>query len=65
MRTQEGWIYLSVVLDLFSSRVIGWALDALMTTDLAIRAPRQAINRHKSASCVPPPRRSRQSVLLR
>ena len=35
--TREGWLYLSVVLDLHSRRVIGWAVSNRMKRDLAIR----------------------------
>ena len=36
--TPEGWLYLAVLLDLYSRRVIGWALSTRMTQDLAIAA---------------------------
>jgi putative transposase len=36
--TAEGWLYLAVVLDLHSRRVIGWAVGDRMKRDLAIRA---------------------------
>jgi len=32
--TWEGWLYLAVVLDLFSRRVVGWAMSSRMTTEL-------------------------------
>lgn len=32
--TQEGWLYLSVVLDLYSRKVVGWAMSSRMTTSL-------------------------------
>lgn len=41
--TQEGWLYLAVVLDLHSRRVIGWAVSNRMKRDLAIRALNMAI----------------------
>jgi len=41
--TREGWVYLSVVLDLFSRRIIGWNLDARMTAKLAVTALKRAI----------------------
>ncbi|WP_373687857.1 IS3 family transposase [Gluconobacter sp. P5B12] len=41
--TREGWVYLAVVLDLFSRRVIGWNLDVRMTADLATTALQRAI----------------------
>ncbi|MDP5084338.1 MAG: IS3 family transposase [Yoonia sp.] len=41
--TREGWLYLAVILDLHSRRVIGWALSNRMKRDLAIRALKMAI----------------------
>ena len=43
IRTQEGWLYLAVILDLHSRRVIGWAVSNRMKRDLAIRALNMAI----------------------
>jgi transposase InsO family protein len=34
--TDEGWCYLAVILDLFSRSVVGWALDATLTTQLPL-----------------------------
>lgn len=36
--TSEGWLYLAVILDLYSRRVIGWAVSNRMKRDLAVRA---------------------------
>jgi len=41
--TREGWLYLAVVLDLYSRRVIGWAVSNRMKKDLAIRALKMAV----------------------
>ncbi|WP_420911456.1 IS3 family transposase [Sulfitobacter noctilucae] len=41
--THEGWLYLAVILDLHSRRVIGWAVSNRMKRDLAIRALSMAI----------------------
>jgi len=41
--TQEGWLYLAVVLDLYSRRVIGWSVSNRMKRDLAIRALDMAV----------------------
>ncbi len=41
--TREGWLYLAVILDLHSRRVIGWAVSDHMQRDLAIRALKMAI----------------------
>jgi putative transposase len=41
--TDEGWLYLAVILDLYSRRIVGWAMDARMTHDLVERALRMAL----------------------
>lgn len=43
----EGWLYLAVVLDLFSRQVVGWSMKAQMTSDLAINALLMAVWRRK------------------
>jgi len=40
---REGWLYLAVVIDLFSRRVVGWAVGDRLHRDLAISALRKAI----------------------
>jgi len=51
--TNEGWLYLAVVIDLFSRRVIGWAASDRMKKDLAIRALDMAVRlRNPSPSCI-------------
>lgn len=47
IRTHEGWLYLSVVIDLFSRRVVGWSAQPRMTTDLALQALLAAVWRRK------------------
>ena len=42
--TQQGWIYLAVVIDLYSRRVVGWSMDRRMKKALVIRALMMAIN---------------------
>jgi len=34
--TNEGWLYLSVILDLFSRQVVGWAMSDRLTADFVI-----------------------------
>lgn len=41
--TQEGWLYVATVLDLFSRRIIGLAMSDRMTTDLVANALQQAL----------------------
>jgi len=44
LRTREGWMYLAVVMDLYSRRIVGWALDKRMTQALVSRAMIKAIH---------------------
>lgn len=41
--TREGWLYLAVVMDLYSRKVVGWAMSDRMTDDLAVRALMMAL----------------------
>jgi putative transposase len=41
--TREGWLYLAVVIDLFSRRVIGWSVGDRLHRSLALAALRQAL----------------------
>lgn len=45
--TVEGWLYVAVVLDLFSRRIVGWSMKACMTADLVIDALIMAIWRRR------------------
>ena len=47
IRTDEGWLYLAVVLDLFSRRVVGWAMAARMTRELTIAALKMAVRQRQ------------------
>jgi putative transposase len=51
--TTEGWLYLAVVIDLFSRRVVGWAVSDRMKKDLAIRALEMAVRlRNPPKGCI-------------
>ena len=41
--TAEGWLFLAVVLDLFSRMVVGWSMAAIQDATLVINALRMAI----------------------
>jgi putative transposase len=41
--TAEGWLYVAVVLDLYSRRVVGWAMQAAMTSQLVTDALMMAL----------------------
>ena len=43
--TLEGWLFLAVVVDLFSRRIVGWAMDATMTSRLVVDALVMAVSR--------------------
>lgn len=48
--TREGWLYLAVVMDLYSRRIVGWALASTQDTTLVLAALQMAIGRrHPSA----------------
>ena len=43
LATAQGWVYLAVVLDLFSRKVVGWALSHSLATELVSEALRRAV----------------------
>ncbi len=47
LRTDEGWLYLAVVIDLWSRAVIGWSMSPRMTAQLTCDALRMALWRRK------------------
>lgn len=44
LKTNEGWMYLAIVMDLYSRRIVGWHVDKRMTTDLVSKAIMKAYN---------------------
>jgi putative transposase len=47
IRTRTGWLYLAVVMDLFSRKIVGWAMRPTMPADLVCRALKMAIGARK------------------
>lgn len=47
--TAEGWLYLAVMLDLFSRRVVGWAASGTNDRELALEALRRALSARRPA----------------
>jgi putative transposase len=45
--SQEGWLYLAAVLDLYSRRIVGWAMLDRMTSDLTMAALKMAIRQRQ------------------
>lgn len=52
VRTWEGWMYLAVVMDLFSRRIVGWATATHMRTELVLGALDMALGRRVPAPCM-------------
>jgi putative transposase len=40
--TREGWLYLAVVMDLYTRMIVGWSMDSRMTRELVMNALRMA-----------------------
>lgn len=47
--TNEGWLYLAVILDLFSLQIVGWSLNSRMSRKLIMDALRMAVWRRQPA----------------
>lgn len=52
IRTHEGWLYLAVVVDLFSRKVIGWSMQPRITKDIVLNALLMAVWRRNPKSKV-------------
>ena len=63
--TDAGWLYLAVVLDLYSRAVIGWAMGPRLTADLAQAALTMALWRRQPATGLLHHFRSRRAVCQR
>ena len=47
IKTHEGWLYLAVIIDLFSRQVVGWSMQSQMRVDLVLSALTMAVWRRK------------------
>lgn len=45
--TREGWLYLTVILDMFSRKIISWTLEKYLNNDIVIKALLKALNERK------------------
>jgi putative transposase len=50
IRTREGWLYLAVILDLFSRLVVGWAAGSSLSRHLPLRALQMALGRRSPSA---------------
>jgi putative transposase len=49
IKTGEGWLYLAAVQDLFSRRIVGWAMEPHMRSELVVAALEMAVGRRRPA----------------
>ncbi len=47
IRTREGWLYLAVILDLFSRAVVGWSMSRWISQELVLNALEMAVGRRQ------------------
>src|SRR5207247_2407955 len=45
--TSEGWLYLAVLIDMFSRAVVGWATSESLERGLCIEALQRAVSQHR------------------
>jgi len=49
LRTWEGWLYLAAIQDVYSRRIVGWAMDSHMRTELVADALQMALAHRRPA----------------
>lgn len=47
IRTWQGWLYLAVVMDLFSRMIVGWAAEPIVHRELVLNAVLMAVRRRR------------------
>lgn len=52
IRTWQGWLYLAVVVDLFSRKVVGWATKPTIHKELVLEALRKAVRRRRPRGAI-------------
>ena len=45
IQTQEGWLYLAIIINLYSRKVVGWSMSTKIDAELIISAVQMAFNR--------------------
>ena len=64
IRTWQGWLYLAVVMDLFSRKIIGWAAGPTIHRDLVLNAVLMAVRRRRPRGTIIHPTRARSSAAM-
>ncbi len=62
IETDQGWLYLAAVMDLYSRRIVGWAMADHLRADLPLAALRMAISAQRPGAGLI--HRSRRSICL-
>jgi putative transposase len=52
IRTWEGWLYLAIILDVFSRRIVGWAMGTTLHTELVVKAFEMAVQRRRAKGTI-------------
>jgi putative transposase len=52
IRTWEGWLYLAIILDVFSRRIVGWAMGTTLHTKLVVEAFEMAVRRRQAKGAI-------------
>ena len=63
--TQEGWLYLAAILDLYSRKIVGWAMSEHIDTELVLKALAMALLHRQPAGQSALPLRSRRPIRQR
>lgn len=50
IKTDEGWLYLAALLDLYDHSIVGWSMDSRMKTQLVTTALKHAVNRTRASN---------------
>jgi transposase InsO family protein len=64
VETDQGWLYLATVMDLYSRRIVGWAMADHLRTELPLAALRMAIAAKQPGPGPDPPFRPGCSICL-
>jgi putative transposase len=52
IRTWEGWLYLAIILDVFSRRIVGWSMGVSLHTRLVVEAFEMAVRRRQAKGAI-------------
>ena len=65
IETKEGWLYLAAILDLYSRKIVGWAMSQRIDTTLVLNALAMALLPSLPSGPAAPPYRSRRPIRQR